>query len=81
MLHSGVGTWGEGSGWVIAIPMVLKSCNFIVKKKTLLLSVCEGNENLMRLDFFFSPFSVRSHSALDSTTGSPRRSTRDGRNA
>lgn len=25
------------------------------KKKSLLLSVCKGNENLMRLDFFFSP--------------------------
>lgn len=48
-------------------------------EKNLLLSVCKGNENLMRLDFFFS-FSICSHSTLCSTTGSLRRSTQSGRN-
>lgn len=49
------------------------------KKKSLLLSVCKGNENLMRLDsFFFS--SIHSHSTLCSTTGSPRRGAPGGRN-
>lgn len=28
---------------------------FYREKKSLLLSVCKGNENLMRLDFFFPP--------------------------
>lgn len=51
------------------------------EKKSLLLSVCKGNENLMRLDFFFFfPLSIRSHSTLCSTTGSLRRGTQDGRN-
>lgn len=50
----GGGLWGGR----IAIPRALSSCDYMVKKKSQLLSVCKGNENLMRLDFFF--FSQRS---------------------
>lgn len=68
---------GNGEGGLIAIPRALSSC-YYMEKKSLLLSVCKGNENLMRLDFFFSPFSICSHSTQDSTTGSLRRSMQDG---
>lgn len=65
---------GVGVGCFIGIPRALSSCDYMLKKKSLLLSVCKGNGNLMRHDFFFS---IHSHLTLCFTTGSLRRGTQD----
>lgn len=73
MLIGGGGV-GMGRGGRVSLQFPGHSAAAIIwRKKNLLLSVCKGNENLMRLDFFFSSLSVHSHSSLCSTTASLRR--------
>lgn len=73
---------GLKRGGFIAIPRALSGCDYMVeKKKSVLLSVCKGNENLMRLDFFF--FSPQRSQLFDSRLHNrfpEEKHTRGGRN-